>query len=131
MAWVVPKKTKTEIKVDGGFQNSPQKRRKNGTYIVDCNFNNNSGGANMSAVTYRNLDVISITLGCSGYGTKKAFLHIHLSDGKIVRFNEWDKKELDMLKNILNGNVKVGIKKKRKYYYLETIIANENEETIT
>ena len=36
-----------------------------------------------------------------------------------------------MLKNILNGNVKVGIKKKRKYYYLETIIANENEETIT
>ena len=85
----------------------------------------------MSAVTYKNLEVVAVSLGCSGYGTKKAFLHIHLADGKTVRFNEWDKKELDMLKNILNGNVKVGIKKKRKYYYLETIIANENEETIT
>ena len=104
---------------------------KNGTFIVDCNYNNNSGGANMSAITYLNLDVISVTLGCSGYGTKKAFLHIHLSDGKIVRFNEWDEKELGMLKNILNGSVRVGIRKKRKYYYLEKIIANENEETIT
>ena len=104
---------------------SVKERIKNGTYIVDCNFSNNSGGANMSAVTYRNLDVISITLGCSGYGTKKAFLHIHLSDGKIVRFNEWDEKELNMLKDILNGCVKVGIRKKRRYYYLETIIGKE------
>ena len=79
----------------------------------------------MSAVTYKNLDVVSVTLGCSGYGTKKAFLHIHLSDGKIVRFNEWDEKELNMLKTILNNNIKVGIKKKRKYYYLETIVGKE------
>ena len=92
---------------------------------MDCNINNNSGGANMSAVTYKNLDVVSVTLGCSGYGTKKAFLHIHLSDGKIVRFNEWDEKELNMLKTILNNNIKVGIKKKRKYYYLETIVGKE------
>ena len=98
---------------------------------MDCNYNNNSGGANMSAITYLNLDVISVTLGCSGYGTKKAFLHIHLSDGKIVRFNEWDEKELNMLKDILNGSVRVGIRKKRKYYYLEKIIANKNEQTIT
>ena len=98
---------------------------------MDCNYSDNIGCVNMSNITYLNLDVISITLGCSGYGTKKAFLHIHLSDGKIVRFNEWDEKELGMLKNILNGSVKVVIKKKRKYYYLETIIANENEETIT
>ena len=125
MAWVVPKKTKTEIKFDVGFQNYPQKRRKNGTYIVDCNFNNNSGGANMSAVTYRNLDVISVTLGCSGWNVKRAFLHIHLSDGKIVRFNDWDEKELNMLKDILNGSVRVGIRKKRKYYYLEKIIGKE------
>ena len=98
---------------------------------MDCNFNNNSGGANMSAVTYRNLDVISVTLGCSGWHEKRAFLHIHLSDGKIVRFNDWDEKELNMLKDILNGSVRVGIKKKRKYYYLEKIIANKNEQTIT
>ena len=131
MAWVVPKKTKTEIKFDVGFQNYPQKRRKNGTYIVDCNFNNNSGGANMSAVTYRNLDVISVTLGCSGWNVKRAFLHLHLSDVKIVRFNEWDTKELYHLKDMINGKVKVGIRKKRKYYYLEKVIANENEQTIT
>jgi len=92
---------------------------------VDCNFNNNSGGVNMSATTYRSLDVVSVTLGCSGYGTKKAFLHIHLSDGKIVRFNEWDEKELNMLKDILNNNTKVGIKKKRRYYYLESIVGKE------
>tara|TARA_Y100000361_G_scaffold144080_1_gene151805 strand:+ start:417 stop:716 length:300 start_codon:yes stop_codon:yes gene_type:complete len=98
---------------------------------VDCNYSNNSGGFNMSATTYLNLDVVSITLGCSGYGTKKAFLHIHLSDGKIVRFNEWDDKELGMLKNILNGSVRVGIKKKRKYYYLEKVIAKETDNTIT
>jgi hypothetical protein len=85
----------------------------------------------MSAVTYRNLDVVAVSLGCSGYGTKKAFLHIHLADGKTVRFNEWDAKELTMLKNILNGSAKVGIKKKRKYYYLEKVIANETEQTIT
>ena len=36
-----------------------------------------------------------------------------------------------MLKNILNGSAKVGIKKKRKYYYLEKVIANETEQTIT
>mgnify|MGYP003113454638 CR=1 FL=1 len=98
---------------------------------MDCNYSNNSGGFNMSATTYLNLDVVSITLGCSGYGTKKAFLHIHLSDGKIVRFNEWDDKELGMLKNILNGSVRVGIKKKRKYYYLEKVIAKETDNTIT
>lgn len=98
---------------------------------MDCYCSYYNCGVNMNAVTYRNLDIVSITLGCSGYGTKKAFLHIHLSDGKIVRFNEWDEKELGMLKNILNGSVKVGIKKKRKYYYLETIIANVTEQTIT
>tara|TARA_R110002124_G_scaffold160564_4_gene327823 strand:- start:658 stop:918 length:261 start_codon:yes stop_codon:yes gene_type:complete len=85
----------------------------------------------MNAVTFRNLDVIAVSLGCSGYGTKRAFLHIHLSDGKIVRFNDWDEKELGMLKDILNGSAKVGIKKKRKYYYLQNIIANETEQTIT
>tara|TARA_R110002051_G_scaffold295732_1_gene361604 strand:+ start:531 stop:791 length:261 start_codon:yes stop_codon:yes gene_type:complete len=85
----------------------------------------------MNAVTYRNLDVVAVSLGCSGYGTKRAFLHIHLSDGKIVRFNDWDEKELGMLKDILNGSAKVGIKKKRKYYYLQNIIANETEQTIT
>jgi hypothetical protein len=52
---------------------------------VDCNYNNNSGGINMSAVTYKNLDVVAVSLGCSGYGTKKAFLHIHLADGKTVK----------------------------------------------
>jgi len=92
---------------------------------VDCDYSNNSGGANMSAVTYKNLDVVSVTLGCSGYGTKKAFLHIHLSDGKIVRFNEWDEKELNMLKTILNNNTKVGIRKKRRYYYLDSIVNND------
>jgi|TARA_R110000822_G_scaffold41774_3_gene113690 hypothetical protein len=85
----------------------------------------------MNAVTFRNLDVVAVSLGCSGYGTKRAFLHIHLSDGKIVRFNDWDEKELGMLKDILNGSAKVGIKKKRKYYYLQNIIANETEQTIT
>ena len=92
---------------------------------MDCDYSNNSGGANMSAVTYKNLDVVSVTLGCSGYGTKKAFLHIHLSDGKIVRFNEWDEKELNMLKTILNNNTKVGIRKKRRYYYLDSIVNND------
>ena len=92
---------------------------------MDCYCSYYNCGVNMNAVTYRNLDVVSITLGCSGYGTKKAFLHIHLSDGKIVRFNEWDEKELGMLKNILNSSVKVGIRKKRKYYYLETIVGKE------
>ena len=85
----------------------------------------------MNAVTFRNLDVIAVSLGCSGYGTKRAFLHIHLSDGKIVRFNDWDEKELGMLKDILNGSARVGIKKKRKYYYLQNIIANTPEQTIT
>jgi len=85
----------------------------------------------MNAVTFRNLDVVAVSLGCSGYGTKRAFLHIHLSDGKIVRFNDWDEKELGMLKDILNGSARVGIKKKRKYYYLQNIIANTTEQTIT
>jgi hypothetical protein len=85
----------------------------------------------MNAVTFRNLDVVAVSLGCSGYGTKRAFLHIHLSDGKIVRFNDWDEKELGMLKDILNGSARVGIKKKRKYYYLQNIIANTPEQTIT
>ena len=84
----------------------------------------------MNAVTYRNLDIVSITVGCSGYGSKSGFLHIHLSDGKIVRFNQHEK-ELEMLKDILNGSAKVGIKKKRKYYYLEKVIANVSEQTIT
>mgnify|MGYP003154485822 FL=1 len=98
---------------------------------MDCNYNNNSGGVNMNAVTFRNLDVVAVSLGCSGYGTKRAFLHIHLSDGKIVRFNDWDEKELGMLKDILNNSARVGIKKKRKYYYLQNIIANTTEQTIT
>ena len=99
---------------------------------MDCNFSNNSGGANMSAVTYRNLDVISITIGCSGYGHKSGFLHLHLSDGKIVRFNEWDEKELTMLKDILNkNNTRVGIRKKRRYYYLENIVAKQTDKPIT
>tara|TARA_R110002012_G_C11181601_1_gene557144 strand:- start:63 stop:323 length:261 start_codon:yes stop_codon:yes gene_type:complete len=85
----------------------------------------------MNAVTFRNLDVVAVSLGCSGYGTKRAFLHIHLSDGKIVRFNDWDEKELGMLKDILNNSARVGIKKKRKYYYLQNIIANTPEQTIT
>ena len=85
----------------------------------------------MNAVTFRNLDVVAVSLGCSGYGTKRAFLHIHLSDGKIVRFNDWDEKELGMLKDILNNSARVGIKKKRKDYYLQNIIANTPEQTIT
>ena len=98
---------------------------------MDCYCSCYNCGVNMNAVTYRNLDVVAVSLGCSGYGTKKAFLHIHLADGKTVRFNEWDAKELTMLKDILNGSAKVGIKKKRKYYYLEKVIANETEQTIT
>ena len=98
---------------------------------MDCYCSYYSCGVNMNAVTFRNLDVIAVSLGCSGYGTKRAFLHIHLSDGKIVRFNDWDEKELGMLKDILNGSARVGIKKKRKYYYLQNIIANETEQTIT
>ena len=98
---------------------------------MDCNYSNNNGGVNMNAVTFRNLDVVAVSLGCSGYGTKRAFLHIHLSDGKIVRFNDWDEKELGMLKDILNNSARVGIKKKRKYYYLQNIIANTTEQTIT
>ena len=91
---------------------------------MDCYCSCYNCGANMSAVTYRNLDVVSVTLGCSGWSVKRAFLHIHLSDGKIVRFNQHEK-ELEMLKDILNGSVKVGIKKKRKYYYLEKVIVDE------
>ena len=98
---------------------------------MDCNYSNNSGGANMSAVTYKNIEIVSITIGCSGYGHKSGFLHLHLSDGKIVRFNDWDEKELGMLKDILNNSARVGIKKKRKYYYLQNIIANTPEQTIT
>ncbi len=89
---------------------------------MDCNYNNNIGDSNMSTV-YQNLNVISITVGCSGWNVKRGFLNLHLEDGKIVRFNEWDKEELeDRLKNVINGNVKVGIKRKRKYYYLESIV---------
>ena len=77
---------------------------------------------------YQNLNVISITIGCSGWSSKRGFLNIHLSDGKIVRFNEWDKEELDRLKDVMNGNVRVGIKKKRKYYYLETIVKESEGE---
>ena len=98
---------------------------------MDCKYSDNIGCVNMSNITYLNLDVVSITLGCSGWNVKRAFLHIHLSDGKIVRFNEWDTKELYHLKDMINGKVKVGIRKKRKYYYLEKVIANENEQTIT
>ena len=89
---------------------------------MDCNYNNNIGGSNMSIVTYRNLDVVAVTVGCSGWNVKRGFLNLHLSDGKIVRFNEWDKEELDRLKDVINGSVRVGIKRKRKYYYLETIV---------
>jgi exopolysaccharide biosynthesis protein len=71
---------------------------------------------------YQNLNVIAITVGCSGWNSKRGFLNLHLSDGKIVRFNEWDTEELDRLKDVINGSVRVGIKKKRKYYYLETIV---------
>ena len=98
---------------------------------MDCNYSDNIGCVNMSNITYLNLDVVSITLGCSGWNVKRAFLHIHLSDGKIIRFNDWDEEELGMLKNILNGSVRVGIKKKRKYYYLEKVIAKETDNAIT
>ena len=88
---------------------------------MDCNYNNNTGGNNMS-IHYQNLNVIAITVGCSGWNSKRGFLNLHLEDGKIVRFNEWDKEELDRLKDVINGSVRVGIKRKRKYYYLETIV---------
>ena len=103
------------------------KRSLNGTYTVDCNYNNNIGGNNMSTI-YQNLNVIAITVGCSGWSHKNGFLNLHLSDGKIVRFNEWDKEELDRLKDVINNNVKVGIKRKRKYYYLETIVKESEGE---
>ena len=103
------------------------KRSLNGTYIVDCNYNNNIGDSNMSTV-YQNLNVISITVGCSGWSHKSGFLNLHLEDGKIVRFNEWDKEELERLKDVMNSNAKVGIKKKRKYYYLETIVKESEGE---
>ena len=45
-----------------------------------------------------------------------------MADGKIVRFNEWDTDELERLKDVLNGSARVGIKRKRKYYYLESIV---------
>ena len=77
---------------------------------------------------YQNLNVIAITVGCSGWSSKRGFLNLHLTDGKIVRFNEWDKEELDRLKDVMNGNVRVGIKKKRKYYYLETIVKESEGE---
>ena len=94
---------------------------------MDCNYNNNIGGRNMSTC-YQTLNVIAITVGCSGWSIKKGFLNLHLSDGKIVRFNEWDEDELSRLKDVINGNVKVGIKRKRKYYYLETIIKESEGE---
>ena len=102
------------------------KRSKNGTYTVDCNYNNNIGDSNMSTV-YQNLNVIAVTVGCSGWSSKRGFLNLHLEDGKIVRFNEWDDLELARLKDVINSNVKVGIKRKRKYYYLEKVIAKEIE----
>ena len=74
------------------------------------------------SIHYQNLNVVAITVGCSGWSSKRGFLNLHLSDGKIVRFNEWDKEELDRLKDVINGSVRVGIKRKRKYYYLETIV---------
>ena len=94
---------------------------------MDCNYNNNSGGNNMS-IHYQNLNVIAITVGCSGWSHKSGFLNLHLEDGKIVRFNEWDKEELERLKDVMNGNVRVGIKRKRKYYYLETIVKESEGE---
>ena len=93
---------------------------------MDCNYNNNIGDSNMSTV-YQNLNVIAITVGCSGWSIKRGFLNLHLEDGKIVRFNEWDDLELARLKDVINSNVKVGIKRKRKYYYLEKVIAKEIE----
>ena len=89
---------------------------------MDCNYNNNIGGSNMS-IHYQNLNnIVAITVGCSGWSSKRGFLNLHLSDGKIVRFNEWDTDELERLKDVLNGSVRVGIKRKRKYYYLESIV---------
>ena len=80
------------------------------------------------SIHYQNLNVISITVGCSGWNVKRGFLNLHLEDGKIVRFNEWDKEELDRLKDVINGSVRVGIKRKRKYYYLETIVKESEGE---
>ena len=75
------------------------------------------------SIHYQTLNVVAITVGCSGWNVKKGFLHIHLSDGIIIRFNEHEnEKELEMLKDILNGSARVGIKRKRKYYYLESIV---------
>ena len=88
---------------------------------MDCNYNNNIGGNNMS-IHYQTLNVVAITVGCSGWSIKKGFLNLHLADGKIVRFNQWDEDELNRLKEVINNNVKVGIKRKRKYYYLESIV---------
>ena len=47
-----------------------------------------------------------------------------------LRFNKIHK-SYKVLKNILNGRVRVGIKKKRKYYYLEKVIAKETDNAIT
>ena len=35
---------------------------------------------------------------------------------------------MDRLKDVINGNVRVGIKRKRKYYYLETIVKESEGE---
>ena len=94
---------------------------------MDCNYNNNISGSTMS-IHYQALNVIAVTVGCSGWNSKRGFLNLHLEDGKIVRFNEWDKDELSRLKDVINSNVKVGIKRKRKYYYLETIIKESEGE---
>ena len=94
---------------------------------MDCNYNNNIGGNNMNTI-YQNLNVIAVTVGCSGWNVKSGFLNLHLEDGKIVRFNEWDKEELDRLKDVINSSVRVGIKRKRKYYYLETIVKESEGE---
>ena len=94
---------------------------------MDCNYNNNISGSTMS-IHYQALNVIAVTVGCSGWNSKRGFLNLHLEDGKIVRFNEWDKDELSRLKDVINSNVKVGIKRKRKYYYLETIVEEDEGE---
>ena len=73
---------------------------------------------------YQNLNVISITVGCSGWNSKRGFLDIYLKDGKIVRFNEWEDDKLLFLKEMLNGK-RVGIKRLRKYYYVEKIVDTE------
>ena len=97
----------------------------NGTYTLDCN-NNSSGGFNMS-IFYQTLDIVAVKIGCSGWNSKRGFLDIYLKDGKIVRFNEWDDDKLLFLKEMLNGK-KVGIKRLRKYYYVEKIVdTNKNE----